>query len=53
MSIFARDDDDFGYRTGPLKCFDRVCDHRFAVQRREKFIEPHAAAAAGRDDDGR
>src|SRR3977135_4294397 len=53
MSIFARDDDNLVNGIGALKCLDRVCDDRFAINRRKKFIQPHAATTAGGDDDGR
>ena len=52
VSIFPGDDDDCVYGAGTLKCADRVRDHRFAGNRRKQFIETHAAAVTGRDNDG-
>jgi hypothetical protein len=52
MSIFARNDDDFVNGTGALERMERMCNHRFPGDGRKQFVEPHALAAAGRNNDG-
>ena len=53
MSICAGDDDDPMDALGILKCANRVRNDRCARYRRKQFVEAHAAAVTGRDEDGR
>jgi hypothetical protein len=52
MSIFPRDDDDFANRTGALERTERMRNDWFPGDCRKQFVESHALAAAGRDNDG-
>jgi hypothetical protein len=52
MLIFARNDDDFVNGSGALERMERMRNHRFPGHDRKQFVEPHALAAAGRDNDG-
>jgi hypothetical protein len=52
VSIFPGHHNNSIDRPGALKCAYRVHDHRFAGNRRKQFIETHAAAVTGRDNDG-
>ena len=52
VSIFPGDNNDSINRVGALKCAYRVRDDWFAGNRRKQFIETHAAAVTGGDDDG-
>ena len=53
MLICARDDDDSIDALGILKCAYRVRDDRFPCDYCKQFVEAHAAAVTGRDEDGR
>jgi len=52
MSICAGDDDDSIDALGILKCAYRVRDDRFPCHYCKQFVEAHAAAVTGRDEDG-
>jgi hypothetical protein len=52
MSIFAGNDNDFVNRTRAFERTERMRNHRFPGDGRKQFVEPHALAAAGRDNDG-
>ena len=50
VPVFPGDDDDSIDRAGAFKCAYRVRDDWFAGNRDEQFIEAHALAAAGCDE---
>jgi hypothetical protein len=52
VSIFPGHHNNSIDRAGALKCAYRVRDNWFAGNRRKQFIETHAAAVTGRDNDG-
>src|SRR5438132_6764580 len=52
MLVFTRDDDDFGDGPAELECANGMRDYWFLRNYRKQFVESHAPAAAGRDDDG-
>src|SRR5262249_4922174 len=51
VSILTSDDDDSIGTFGVLKCAYRVRDDWCARYRRKQFVEAHAAAVTGRDED--
>ena len=51
QSIVAPDQNNFRDAFRALKSVDGVGNDRFPGERREKFVEPHSLAAAGRNDD--